>query len=71
MLREDTNLLTVAETARRLRQSEVTVRRKIADGSLPALKIGTGPRAPIRVDAAELEAWIFREPFSSRGRGGL
>ena len=62
MLREDTNLLTVAETARRLRQSEVTVRRKIADGSLPALKIGTGPRAPIRVDAAELEAWISASP---------
>jgi hypothetical protein len=34
------------------------VRDKIASGALPAIKIGTGPRAPIRVDRAELEEWL-------------
>jgi excisionase family DNA binding protein len=55
---EETQLLTVAEVARRLRQSERVVRDKIASGQLPAVKIGTGPRAPIRVDLAELDAWL-------------
>jgi excisionase family DNA binding protein len=59
MLKE-TQLLTVAEVARRLRQSERTVRDKIHSGQLPAVKIGTGPRAPLRVSTAELEAWIAR-----------
>jgi excisionase family DNA binding protein len=49
-LLEETQLLTVAEVARRLQQTERTVRDKIASGQLPAVKIGTGPRAPIRVD---------------------
>jgi excisionase family DNA binding protein len=57
-LLEDTQLLTVAEVARRLQQSERTVRDKINSGQLPAVKIGTGPRAPIRVDRAELEQWL-------------
>jgi excisionase family DNA binding protein len=52
---DETQLLTVAEVARRLQQSERTVRDKIASGVLPAVKIGTSPRAPIRVDPAELE----------------
>jgi excisionase family DNA binding protein len=42
----------------RLRQSERTVRDKINSGQLPAVKIGTGPRAPIRIDRAELEQWL-------------
>ena len=56
----EAQLLTVAEVARRLQQSERTVRDKIASGALPAIRIGTGPRAPIRVDLAELEAWLKR-----------
>ena len=52
-------LLTVGEVALRLRQSPRSVRDKIAAGEIPAVKIGSGPRAPIRVDAAELEAWLF------------
>jgi excisionase family DNA binding protein len=57
-LLEETHLLTVAEVARHLQQTERTVRDKIASGTLPAIKIGTGPRAPIRVDPAELEEWL-------------
>ena len=54
----EAQLLTVGEVALRLRQSERTVRDKIASGALPAVRIGTGPRAPIRVDPAELEEWL-------------
>jgi excisionase family DNA binding protein len=63
---KETQLLTVAEVARRLQQSERTVRDKIASGQLPAVKIGTGPRAPLPVDPAELEEWIKCEPRSPR-----
>ena len=34
------------------------MRDKIASGALPAVKIGTGPRAPIRVDPRELDEWL-------------
>ena len=54
----NTRLLTVCEVALTLRQSERTVRDKIASGDLRGVRIGSGPRAPIRVDAAELEAFI-------------
>ena len=61
---EEPQLLTVGEVALRLRQSERTVRDKIAAGSLPALKIGDGPRAPIRVDKGEFERWLYSSSAS-------
>jgi excisionase family DNA binding protein len=51
-------LLTVGEAALVLRQSPRSVRGKIAAGVIPALKIGAGPRAPIRIDSGELDAWL-------------
>ena len=62
MLYESLQLLTVRETAEVLRQSEWSVRQKIGRGELPAVRIGVGPRAPLRVDAGELEAWIYSSP---------
>ena len=53
--REHTRLLTVAEVADRLRQHPLTVYRTIRTGKLQAVRIGTGPNAPIRVDEAALE----------------
>ena len=53
-----THLLTVKEVALTPRQSERTVREKIAAGDLAAVRIGSGPKAPIRVDAVELERFI-------------
>jgi excisionase family DNA binding protein len=61
-----TQLLTVGEVALRLRQSPRCVRDKIAAGEIPAVKIGSGPRAPIRVDAAEFEAWLFSADTSPK-----
>ena len=70
-LLSEPRLLTVGEVALRLRQSERTVRAKIASGALPAIKIGTGPRAPIRVDPAELGSWLRENRVSPvrRDRG--
>ena len=53
-------LPTVAEVAERLRVSEKTVRRLIAAGLLPAVRLG-GPRTAIRVAADELERWLYAE----------
>jgi excisionase family DNA binding protein len=55
-------LLTVAEAAGWARLSERTVRRRIATGELPAVKLGTGPRAPLRIDPAELAAFVESHP---------
>ena len=50
--------LTVKEAARRLGLHEVTVRRKIARGEIPALQLG-GRGASIRILENELERWLF------------
>ena len=45
------------------------MREKVAAGDLEAVRIGSGPKAPIRVDAAELERWIFGPPAAVGSRG--
>lgn len=50
-------LLRVRDAARGLSVSERTVRRLIAKGELPALKVG----GQVRVDAAELAAYTYGE----------
>ena len=52
-----TNLLTIPEVARLLSCSTRTVKRRIADGSLPVVHVGTGQRDR-RVSEADLAAWI-------------
>lgn len=47
-------LLTIPETAARLNLSEHTVRRRIASGELPAVRLG----ALIRIDPDDLEQWL-------------
>ena len=51
--------MTVHEVAERLRVSPPTVYRRIAAGELPAVRLGAGPRAPLRVDDQELRAWLY------------
>jgi excisionase family DNA binding protein len=51
-------LLTVEETAERLRVSPKTVRRFIDGGVVPALRVG----GSIRVDEGELEDWLYQDP---------
>lgn len=59
---EETRLLTVGEVALLLRQSERVVREKINAGVLPAVRIGPGPRAPLRVDRREFSQWLYANP---------
>jgi excisionase family DNA binding protein len=57
-------LLSVTEVAERLGVSRRTVQRKIAAGEIPAFQLG-GKRSPIRVDAHELERWLYSRPGES------
>jgi len=52
---ETSRLLTIPETADRLRVSRVTVYRLISSGQLPALKVG----GALRVDENELREWLY------------
>jgi excisionase family DNA binding protein len=53
--------LTVAEVAAELVCSEPTVRRRIREGSLPAVQLG-GHGSGVRIPRAGLEAWLWSEP---------
>jgi excisionase family DNA binding protein len=53
--------LTVAEVAAELACSEPTVRRRIREGSLPAVQLG-GHGSGVRVPRGALEAWLWSEP---------
>jgi excisionase family DNA binding protein len=52
-------LLNVKQAAHFLGLSVPTLYRKVAAGEVPALKLGSGPRAVIRIDARELEQWLY------------
>ena len=52
-------LLTVREAAERLAVSEKTIRRRIAEGAIPAVRVGTAKGQALRIDPAELEAWLY------------
>lgn len=58
--------LTVHEAASRLRVSDLTVRRWIWSGKLPAIRVGRG----LRIQQSDLENLLQREPPRSLpGRG--
>lgn len=59
-----TRYMTLAEAAEWYGVSERTLRRRIAEGTLPAYRIG--PRA-IRVSAADVEALAHRIPTAGGG----
>jgi excisionase family DNA binding protein len=51
-------LLTVREVADRLKLSEKSVRRRIASGELPAVRLG-GRGSQLRVDERELDEYVY------------
>ena len=65
---QETRLVTVHEVAARLGQTEQTIRRKVRAGELPGVRIGQGPRAPLRVPSGFLDAWLYAAPSEERGR---
>jgi excisionase family DNA binding protein len=58
-------LLKVGEVAEWLNLPESTVRRRIEMGDLPALRLGSGPQSPVRIDPTALEAWLDQRLSSS------
>lgn len=52
-------LLTVEQVARRLQQSPRTIRRKIAAGLIPAIRLNAD-LGPLRVQAEELDELLER-----------
>ena len=52
-----TSLYTVDEVARFLRLAPCSVYERIAKGELPAARLGSGPKAPIRVRADDLDRY--------------
>jgi hypothetical protein len=54
-------LWTAKELAYAWRQSPETIRRKVAAGQLPSIRLGSGPRTPIRIPLDELEAQLRKD----------
>ena len=54
-------LLTVAEVAIMCHSSTPTIRRRIADGSLRAVKLGKSRNCAIRIPRRALDEWLHRE----------
>ena len=53
--------LTLAETARRLKVPQRTIRRRIEDGSIPAVRLGSTPSSPLRIPEDGLDDWLYEE----------
>jgi excisionase family DNA binding protein len=53
-----TRYMTIAQVAERLQLSEVGVRRKIREGTIPAVRLSGAGRGALRVPEHELEAWL-------------
>jgi len=51
-------LLKVEEAARLLRLSAASVYRRVETGELRAVRLGSGPCAPVRIEAEELERYL-------------
>jgi excisionase family DNA binding protein len=53
------SLYTVDEVAQALRLAPCSVYERIARGELPAARLGSGPKAPIRVRAEDLDRYLM------------
>jgi excisionase family DNA binding protein len=59
------HLLTVDEAARALRVTRGTMYRKIQTGQVRAVRLGTGEKAPIRVEESELDRFVSRSTIGA------
>jgi excisionase family DNA binding protein len=59
---EQARLLPLPEAATRLGVSVITLRRRIADGTISAVRIGPSDRHPLRVSEDELLRFISKSP---------
>jgi excisionase family DNA binding protein len=66
---QDRPLLSVKQAAQRLGCSEKTIRRRLAEGSLPAVKLGSNRQAVIRIDPRDIDprerdGWLARNSIT-------
>lgn len=59
--------ISITQAAEILGLGNLAVRRRIARGELAAYRLGTGPRAPIRLDLAEVVAHARPLPAAAMG----
>jgi excisionase family DNA binding protein len=61
---QTTTYLTVADVAEKLAISELTVRRRIASGEIPAVRLSRHRRGAVRIPEDGLDAWLrsVRQP---------
>lgn len=52
---EEKMVYKIEEVAEALRVSVVTIRRAVSNGKLKAIRLGDGPKAPIRITKKELD----------------
>jgi excisionase family DNA binding protein len=52
------DVLSVSEAATSLKVSPSTIRRLVASGEIPALRVGRGERAPIRIVRGDLADFL-------------
>jgi excisionase family DNA binding protein len=57
-VRESDELLKIGEVAEELRLHPMSVWRRVADGSLPCVRLGNGKAAPIRIPRRELDLYL-------------
>jgi excisionase family DNA binding protein len=63
----DVAFLTVEEAARFLRVSPPTIYRRVAEGRLPAVRLGAGS-GPLRIPVAELDRFLEGELLAAARR---
>jgi hypothetical protein len=61
-------LWTARDLALRWRLSEKSIHRRALAGEIPALRLGAGPRAPVRFVPEQIEAYEKRQAVRRAGR---
>jgi excisionase family DNA binding protein len=56
----ESQLLTVGEVSELFGMSKKSIYRRIERGEIPAIKLGDGPQAPLRIDRNALADWLSR-----------
>ena len=60
-------LLDIRQAAEYLGVTERWLRRRVAEGRIPYLKLGPGRSSPLRFDTAVLEGWLADHQHESEG----
>jgi excisionase family DNA binding protein len=54
----EAQLLTVGDVAELFGMSKKSIYRRVERGEIPAIKLGGGPQAPIRINRDDLVTWL-------------